>query len=281
MTLQEVYRSGRQALTAAGIETASFEAVCLFEKHFGMDRQALILSGEQQADAAAAELFNRDIGERVSGRPLQYILGYWDFMSLRLMVREGVLIPRPETELLVERAANLLQDTPDARVLDLCGGTGAVACGLASLLPEIQVESVELSDTALACMRENKEQLRMENVAITKADVLLGPDLKSYGTVRAILSNPPYIPSDDIPHLQAEVQHEPRMALDGGNDGLVFYRAIAEKWLPCVQPGGFVAVEIGIGQEKAVPEIFESTGLLTECFRDFNGIPRVVLGKVR
>lgn len=281
MTLQEVYRGGRRALTAAGIENASFEAVCLFERRFGMDRQALILEGFRQADPEAEELFNKDIGERVSGRPLQYILGFWDFMSLRLAVHEGVLIPRPETELLVEQSACLLRGAPHAKVLDLCGGTGAVAFGLSSLLPDIRIESVELSDAAIACMHENKERLHMDNVTLTKADVLAGPDPKSAGTVRAILSNPPYIPSGEIPHLQAEVRHEPRMALDGGNDGLVFYRAIAERWLPCVQPGGFIAVEIGIGQEQAVPRIFRSAGLSTECFEDYNGIPRVVVGRVR
>lgn len=264
-------------LTEAGCEDAAFDARCLLEDLGGLPRGHAAddtpLTTEQEAALETA------IAQRESGRPLQYILGEWEFLALTLKVGEGVLIPRPDTELLCEVAAEQLRGKTNPRVLDLCAGSGCVGLGVASLHPDAVVTEVELSEDALLYLRENI--LRYPNYAVTvrQADVLT--DCAAFdGSYDAILSNPPYIPTADLPALQKEVQREPQMALDGDADGLKFYRTIAERWCEKLASGGFVAVEVGIGQAEDVAALFAAKGLeTTAIYPDLAGIPRVVLAR--
>ncbi len=264
-------------LTEAGCEDAAFDARCLLEDFGGLPRghaaDDTALTEAQEAALAAA------LDQRVAGRPLQYILGEWEFLAITLKVGEGVLIPRPDTELLCEVAAQHLRGKSAPRVLDLCAGSGCVGLGVASLHPDAVVTEVELSDAALPYLRQNVTRYPDYAVTVRQADVLA--DYAAFdGPYDAILSNPPYIPTADLPDLQKEVQREPQMALDGDADGLKFYRTIAEHWCEKLAEDGFVAVEVGIGQAEDVAALFAARGLEnTGIYPDLAGIPRVVLAR--
>lgn len=265
------------ALTAAGCEDAAFDARCLLEDLGGLPRGQMAddtpLTAEQTAALTAA------LARRADGYPLQYILGAWEFLALTLTVGEGVLIPRPDTELLCEAAARRLQAVPNPRVLDLCAGSGCVGLGVASLKPDAQVTAVELSDAAWPYLTANIACYPAYAVTPVQADVLADYDAFT-GEYDAILSNPPYIPTAHLPALQREVHHEPTMALDGSPDGLLFYRAIAEHWCGKLRRGGFCAVEVGVDQAADVAALFAAAGLEnTAILPDLAGIPRVVIGR--
>ena len=264
-------------LAEAGCEDAAFDARCLLEDVGGMPRGRVaddtLLTAEQETALDVA------LTQRAEGRPLQYILGQWEFLTLTLKVGEGVLIPRPDTELLCEVAARQLRGKSAPRVLDLCAGSGCVGLGIASLYPSAVVTEVELSDAALPYLRENVTRYPDYAVTVRKGDVLA--DFAAFdGPYDAIVSNPPYIPTADLPALQKEVQREPKMALDGDADGLKFYRTIAEHWCEKLSPDGFVAVEVGIGQAEDVAALFAAQGLEnTGVFTDLGGVDRVVLAR--
>ena len=264
-------------LTEVGCEDAAFDARCLLEDLGGLPRGHA--ADDTPLTEEQAAVLETALDERVAGRPLQYILGEWDFLSLTLKVGEGVLIPRPDTELLCEVAAEQLRGKTAPAVLDLCAGSGCVGLGVASLCPSAQVTEVELSADALPYLRDNVARYPDYDVAVRQANVLT--DHTAFdGLYDAILSNPPYIPTADLPSLQKEVQREPQMALDGDADGLKFYRTIAEHWCEKLAPNGFVAVEVGIGQAEDVAALFAASGLEnTGIFTDLGGVDRVVLAR--
>ncbi len=270
-------RDATARLAAAGCEDAAFDARCLLEDLGGLPRGAAAedtpLTAAQQSALATA------LSQREAGRPLQYILGEWEFLTLTLSVGEGVLIPRPDTELLCEAAAQRLSGIPHPRVLDLCAGSGCVGLGVASLIPDAAVTAVELSEQAWPYLTENIRRYPAYDVTAHRGDVLT--DHTAFdGVYDAILSNPPYIPTGDLATLQREVQQEPRMALDGAADGLQFYRVIAEHWCGKLTENGFCAVEVGIGQAADVAALFAAAGLAnTEILRDLGGVERVVIAR--
>ena len=277
VTRREWLAAATARLTDAGCEDAGFDARCLLEDFGGLPRGRRAddtpLTGAQESVLAAA------LEERAEGRPLQYILGEWEFLSLTLKVGEGVLIPRPDTELLCETAARHLAHRPAPRVLDLCAGTGCVGLGVASLVPDARVTAVELSEDALPYLTENVARYPAYHMTVQKGDVLADHGAFS-GPYDAILSNPPYIPTGDLAGLQREVQREPQMALDGTADGLAFYRTIAEHWCEKLAPDGFCAVEVGAGQAEGVAALFAAKGLKTvDILPDLAGIDRVVVAR--
>ena len=281
-TLQMIYTQGKQRLQKAGNESPAFDAMCLFTHVFRMDRQALLLrGGAMQAAPEQEAAFFALIEERANGRPLQYILGRWPFLHLELTMGEVVLIAREDTAVLVETAAGLIQAEQPA-VLDLCAGTGAVGLGLASLVPGARVTCVERYAPAFAYLQQNIGLCREQgvaNVSAVRGDVLSRTFAASFGQVDAVVSNPPYIETAVLPTLQAEVQREPRTALDGGEDGLLFYRALADIWVPKIKPGGVIAVEIGEGQEAEVSRLFSAAGIeRIQLKKDCGDIIRVVAG---
>ena len=278
MTYQELYQLGKKELKKAGVDTPAFDAICLFSHCCGMDRTKLIVHGNEEVIALQAKAFLQAIAKRAARYPLQYLLGEWEFMGLPFFVGEGVLVPREDTEVLVNTALVSLQNVNSPRILDLCAGSGAVSIGFWSQKNDAEVTAVELSQTALGYLQKNIVR-HGANVTIKQRDVLLGPWQGENESFDAVLSNPPYIPSKDIATLQPEVQKEPPLALDGGEDGLLFYRVIGEKWLPCLKPGGFLAVEIGVHRAEAVEALFLKCGLKSiKTVRDFNNMERVVTG---
>lgn len=282
MTFQQAYQEGKNRLQSAGIDSPAFDAICLFRCAFGMDRQGLLLRGEQEAPVKQTEAFFHTIVQRCSRRPLQYILGEWEFFGMRFAVGEGVLIPREETELLVYTAAELLSGHPAPRVADLCAGTGAVGLGLSRLRSDARVACLEWYEQAYSYLQRNLKQYGEERVTAVRADITQGDSAPELVDLNAIVSNPPYIDSAELPLLQKEVQAEPPTALDGGSDGLDFYRSIASVWFPRLKQGGIVAVEIGETQAEAVSALFRKSGLMRlQVHQDFNGFDRVVSGVYR
>ncbi len=279
MTVFELQKRIEEILEAGGCETPAFDAVCLLEDIGGIGRGQVPASRSLLLAPHCVETVLKAAARRAAGEPLQYLLGTWDFLGLTVEVGEGVLIPRPETELLCQVAAEYLQALPHKNVYDLCAGSGCVGLGVASLCPSAKVTALELSEKAFAYLERNVARYPAYRVTATRANVLTEYDRFSE-PIDAILSNPPYIKTADLDTLQREVQHEPRMALDGDEDGYRFYRVIAERWLPKLSPCGFVAVEVGIGQAQMVAELFRRHGMThTTVHPDFAGIDRVVVGK--
>lgn len=282
MTCRQLYLDARRRLQQAGVETAPGDAALLAEKFLGLDRAGLALHGEEEPSPEQEAAFLQGVQERCARRPLQYILGEWEFLGLSLAVGEGVLCPREDTAVLVETLGQALQHTPPPRGVDLCAGTGAVALGLLQGNPDLSILCVEWSDQALPYLQENLRRYGQGRATARKGDVLSPAFAASFpqGSLDFVASNPPYIATEELPTLQLEVQKEPALALDGGEDGLVFYRAIAQLWVPKVKPGGLVAVEIGETQGPAVRELFQQAGLLhVEIEQDWAGLDRVVWGR--
>ena len=284
MTLSELYRSGKETLRKAGCDSPEFDAACLAEKAWGLDRQGLFLRGNREANPEEEASFLQMIRERAAHRPLQYILGSWPFMDMQLLVGEGVLAPREDTEVVVRAAASLLQNTGSPLYgIDLCGGTGAVALGLCSLVPGLRMDCVEWMPEAFAFLEQNTRRFGEGRVRPVRGDVLDARTAEALfpHPVDVLISNPPYVRAGEIPGLQQEVQQEPHSALDGGQDGLVFYRAITDFWIPKVKPGGVVAVEIGEEQAEAVCQLFQKAGVTELCVhQDLAGLDRAVTGKI-
>lgn len=282
MKVKDLYSRAVRLLEQNGCEDAAFDARCLLEDVGGLPKHTPLLSGEAEMPAEKAAAVLEAVGRRATGYPLQYLLGNWDFLNLTLAVGDGVLIPRPDTERLCEVAAEWLNlhAQAGATVLDLCAGTGCVGLGVASLCRRpLNITAVEYADTALSYLRQNAARYPQYAVRAVQADVLR--DAASFGGgYTALLSNPPYIPTADLPSLMREVQYEPREALDGDTDGLRFYRQIAENWVAHLRPGGLCAVEVGIGQAEAVAVLFEQAGLQNvRTAADYAGVLRVVAGE--
>ena len=275
MTLSELRRDCAVRLAPVCGDDAAYDADLLIQKAYGLTRSEPITAFDRAVDENAVLPF---VMRRISGEPTQYILGEWEFYSLPFYVGEGVLIPRQDTELLVERALALIADRPSPRVLELCSGSGCIAVSIAKLRSDAQVTAVELYDGAMEYLARNVRRNDV-NVEIRKFDVLSTPaDFDRYDL---IVSNPPYITGDAMKTLQREVNREPHTALYGGEDGLDFYRAIAEKWLGLMSEQGKIAVEIGFDQAEAVRGIFESHGIDTVCEQDLSGHDRVIYGTLK
>jgi release factor glutamine methyltransferase len=213
--------------------------------------------------------------KRKQGTPLQYILGKWWFYKSEFFVGRGVLIPRQDTELLVETGLELVKDKPDADICDLCSGSGCVAISLAKELPQSKVCAVEKFDDAYDYLVKNTEYNGAKNLTPVKADVCDAP----FGKYDLIVCNPPYIPNSDKEILSAEVLNEPHTALFGGEDGLYFYRVISSLWKTALKKGGHLAFEVGIKEADAVAEILKQEGFANISSKtDLLGIQRVVFG---
>lgn len=278
MTIGEAYRMGRKFLRESGCDSPSFDAGCLFQKAFGLDRQQRILDSDREADEKKTAAYLAMARERTGGRPLQYILGEWPFFGLTLAVGEGVLCPREETELLVREAARRLEGNGRPEILDLCSGSGTVALGLASCFPGAHITAAEKYERAFSYLEKNIAKTGLSNVKAVHLDLFDPNAAKSFSGLDAVVCNPPYVRTGEIPGLQREVRREPQEALDGGADGLRFYRALAELWLPELKPGGIAAVEIGEGEAAAVCTLFGTALADLRVLRDFAGYDRVVSG---
>jgi len=234
---------------------------------------------QEQASNEVCSVFFELVQRRAKSEPIAYITGYKDFMSLTIKVTPKVLIPRPETEILVEHVIEHFNGK-QAEILELCTGSGCIAVALAKYLPKSKITAVDISETALQAAAENIRIGQLEQrVNLIKCDIL-SPNEITGQTYDAIVSNPPYIKSADVLQLMPDVRlYEPSIALDGGADGVAFYRAIAGICSKSLKAGGLAAVEIGVGQAEEVAEIFSGGLEDIRVLKDFSGIERVVTGK--
>jgi len=279
MTISEWLKHARERLSQTGCPDPDVDARWIAEDALGMTRQALVFESDRAVSRNQLYTLESMLDRRASGEPVQYILGTADFMGLRFRVAEGVLIPRQDTETLVEAALIDLRQRPGRpALLDLCCGSGCVGLSLASLAPHARVTLSDISPEALEVARANQKALGV------KAELRQGDLFGAVGRERfdVITANPPYIPSGELPTLQREVRFEPALALDGGADGLDFYRRIAEAAADHLNPGGALFVEVGIRQAPDVRAILKThlPAAATGTVRDLNGIERVVFGKI-
>ena len=277
--LYSVYREAIKALTEAGCDSPEFDAQQLVSFCLGLNKTQMLLNSGSPVEEGKLFFFKECIKRRCNHEPLQYIIGMWDFHRFSFKVGEGVLIPRPETELLVEFAAEKIQKNDFKVVYDLCCGSGCIGLTVAKLFPNIKVICVDISDKAIDYTTMNRELLGADNVTIVKADVLDSVGFLGLPRPDIILSNPPYIKTEEIKTLQPEIAFEPFMALDGGDDGLVFYRALSEGWFTYINKGGYIAMEIGEEQGKDVLSLFVNKAEKARVIKDANGLDRVVAVK--
>lgn len=276
MTANELYRFCLKELSFT--DCGDFEASCIFEDILNISKNDLITKNLQVTNQQV-ELVKSLIYQRKKGRPLQYILGKWDFYDMSFFVGEGVLIPRPETEMLVDLALDSIKNIQNPIIFDLCAGSGCVGLTVAKHRPDSKVYLFEKEDKAYEYLERNTEKYSLTNAYPKKCDIF------SYGfsdlpKADVLLSNPPYIKTEEIPSLQREVLNEPVSALDGGSDGLVFYRCIYDKWLKTVAAGGFLAFECGDGQGQEICNIFKPKTVSQKIIFDFNNIDRIVTFRI-
>ena len=272
MRIGEACRAAAAQLRAAGVPDPAWDSGQLMSRVTGLAPLMARLS-ERELTAKEATAFDALVQRRLQREPLQYILGTQDFCGRSFAVDGRVLIPRPETELLAERAVRALQAFgPGTHALDLCCGSGCLGITLALEVPSAQVDMADLSEDALAVTRKNAERLGAQ-VSLLRGDLWDAVDARQY---QLIVSNPPYIPDADCLALQAEVMREPPMALKGGMDGLDFYRRIAAGLRKHLLPGGVLLLEVGFDQAERVAELLRAAGCETACHEDYQHILRMV-----
>lgn len=273
-----------QFLSAAGIESPDKEAEIILRDALNMSVINIYRDDPELTDKQMS-LLESIVSRRTRREPLQYILGHVEFMGLRMQIGKGVLIPRPETELMAELAikkAGAVHESP-LRILDLCTGSGCLALALAKEFPAAHVYSSDISEIALGYARRNADLNGINNVTFLQGN-LFGPFTKlltlnsKLFAFDLIISNPPYIKSDDIKNLQTEIKDwEPLNALDGGEDGLDYYRRIVPKAHHFLKDNGILMLELGEGQGNAVSQIFMDTGYKNiQIVKDYAGIERII-----
>lgn len=276
MTYREIYEKGKRALTEAELEEAGLDARLLLEFICETNRNDLLVHGGREVTSEQAAAYLALIEKRAQRIPLQQLTGIQDFMGLEFKVNEHVLIPRQDTEILVEEVLKELRDGMD--ILDMCTGSGCILISLLRYSNDCTGLGVDISEKALAVARENAEALLPpdKQVRFLQSDLFEAVD----GRYDVIVSNPPYIPSSVIGTLMPEVKdHEPLKALDGSEDGLLFYRKISRECKKYLKPGGMLFYETGYDQGAAVSEILAEEGFgELQIIKDYAGLDRVVSG---
>ena len=277
MTSREVLRAAAQELTEAGVPDADYDAGLLMERITGEPALQIRAGMTKDLTETENEAFQELIHRRCNREPLQYLLGDTVFLGNLYRVGSGVLIPRPETEMIAQEGIRWLRmRLPDnLLVLDLCCGSGCLGIAVKREVPEAAVTLTDLCEDALAIAKENSVRLKAD-CEILQGDLFTPVSGRKFDL---IISNPPYIPSSECDHLQEEVQWEPRTALDGGADGLDFYRRIAEEAPKHLRSPGYLVLEIGYGEAESVEAMLRAGGAMkVHTEKDFSGIPRMVCG---
>ena len=280
ITYNNLYLDLRQRFHKAGMADPTLEARELVCCAAGKSREELSRDGRLYVPAAVEQQVERLAQRHLAGEPVAYLIGEWEFYGLPLDIDRQVLIPRADTETLVDCALPFLRGQTGSRVLDLCAGSGCVGLAVASQVADCRVTLGEISEGALRICRQNIRRNDLsDRVAPLQVNAMAAPP-RQLGTYDCILCNPPYIPTGDIAGLDVSVREfEPHDALDGGEDGLDFYRAVSSLWREALRTGGMLFFEVGIGQADDVLRIMRSFGFGDlEITPDPAGIPRVVQG---
>ena len=282
-TYSEVYLAARKTLREAGIETFDLDSRLMAAKATNKSvaeflRDSRLYVGDDTFENEMNEMVQR----RLKGEPVAYITGQWEFYGLPLVITEDVLIPRDDTEVLVNQAVELLKAKgPNTRVLDLCCGSGCIGLSIAHTIRGAKIIMADISQKALAVARQNVLMNNLtKNVTCLEANALESPPMM-FGRFDLIVCNPPYIPTKVVEELDISVKdYEPHVALDGGEDGLDFYQAVTEKWKEILKNGATIMFECGIDQASSIADILRANGFTDiKKYKDTLGIERVVTGK--
>jgi release factor glutamine methyltransferase len=276
-TIQTILNWTRQYFLDKGVENPRLDAEVLLSHILGKERLYLYVHFDQPLEEQELAAFRTAVKKRAARLPVAYIIGSKEFMGLDFDVTPAVLIPRPDTEILVEAALSRLKAVENACFLDIGTGSGAICISMLANLPAAKGVTVDISPEALTIAKGNAAKHQVEQRLTFCQGDLFTPVKGQRFT--AILSNPPYIPKGDIPGLTPEVRQEPNLALVGGEDGLDFYRRIVKEGRNYLIDGGFMAMEVGIGQSQLVAVMAEETGCfkVSEIVKDYGGIERVVV----
>ena len=282
-TYNELYINTRNTLKRSGIEAYALEARVLVANAAGKSVQQLLRDLSLYTTDQVEQQVAAYTARRLEGEPVAYITGDWEFYGLPMKVTKDVLIPRSDTELLVDLVkAALTGYKMDARILDLCCGSGCITCAVGHELPATKLVAVDLSASALEVCRTNVNLNRLTTrVICMQADATASPPL-GIGSFDVIVSNPPYIATDEIRTLDRSVRdYEPVWALDGGADGLRFYKAIIKYWKSLLRPEGLLIFEVGEGQAEAIADMLAAAGFSsTSIHQDTRGVDRAVVGRM-
>ncbi len=280
ITYNDLYLDVRRQLRESGVEASTLEARELVCFGTGKSREELQRDSRLYASPEREAQVRRLVERRMAGEPVAYLIGEWEFYGLPLDISQDVLIPRSDTEVLAEQALAYIRQLGECRVLDLCAGSGCVGLAIASQAPQARVILGEIDDSALKICRQNIRRNGLSSRVMPIQTNALEKPPRSLGEFQCIVCNPPYIPTGDISGLEVSVRdYEPHLALDGGKDGLNFYRAVTGHWRESLVPGGRLYFEVGIGQADPVLRLMRSQGFGDlQVIKDHHKIPRVVLG---
>jgi len=253
------------------------EAELVLTHVLNCDRLSLYLNKDSKLDKDKSALFSSILKRRIKGQPVQYILGSSEFMGLKFKVDKRVLIPRPETEILVEAAIEGLKNIEKPDVLDIGTGSGCIAVSLAKNIPNCKIMATDISPEALELAGQNADLYRVK-IEFLRSDLFAGLRLKEFDL---IISNPPYVPTRELKSLAREISFEPVLALDGGSDGLDFYRRIISQASGYLKKGGLLVFEVGINQAGQVKDMLETGEKFDDLriIKDYNNIQRVVIAR--
>ena len=278
LTIKQTLTKGTIMLKNSNKESPKLKARLLLQYILKKSRQYLIVYDNQEVDKKAQWEYFVNIEKLTKGMPLQHITHTQEFMKMDFYVDENVLIPRPDTEILVEETIKIAQTMERPKILDLCTGSGAIAISLKKYIPSAQVYAVDISKKALEIAKKNAHRLEAE-VKFIESNLFEKIKNEKFDI---IVSNPPYIKKSDINYLSQEVQKEPQIALDGGYDGLDFYRKISYQAIDYVKFGSYLCFEIGYDQKEEVLEVLKGIEHYTKtyCKKDLCGNDRVVITQV-
>lgn len=278
MTIKQAITKGMIMLKSNNVESPKLKARLLLQYVLDKPRQYIIVYDNKEIDKQQQWQYFVNIEKLTKGIPLQHITHRQEFMKMDFFVDENVLIPRSDTEILVEEVIKIAQKYNSPRILDLCTGSGVIAISLKKFVPNADITAVDISEKALEIAQKNAEKLEAK-INFVKSDLFDKLDNKKFDI---IVSNPPYIRKDEIKKLSEEVQKEPKIALDGGEDGLDFYRIIAEQAINYLKTGSFLCFEIGYNQKNDVIKIIEDEQNYknTYCKKDLYGNDRIIITQV-
>ncbi|WP_040192772.1 peptide chain release factor N(5)-glutamine methyltransferase [Clostridium culturomicium] len=282
MNISEALSSGYNLLKEAQIESYIIDTQLLLSRVLNVDKLYLIMNRNEELSKEIEVKFEELLKKRKEKMPIAYILNDVEFMGLHYYVKEGVLIPRPDTEILVEECLTIIKNNQLKTICDMCCGSGAIGLAIGKHMEDTKVCLYDISDTAIEVSSRNQEILGLERrTNIIKSDLFERP-LKEKMKFDMIVSNPPYIEEHIIPTLMEDVKnYEPHLALSGGPDGLEFYRRICEDGKELLNPSGYMCFEIGYNQEQETKELLRENGFIDiYSLRDLGGNFRVVIGKL-
>lgn len=280
-TIEQLLVEGKRLLKDAHIETWALDAEVLLSHILSFSRVQLFTNSKDKLLEEQEIKFKEFIYKRLQGTPIQYLTNEQEFMSLPFYVNESVLIPRQDTEILVETALNLINKEKETQILDLCTGSGCIGISMAYYAPYSNIIGIDISDSALKVAEYNAKINGVnDRISFVKSNLFNEVPNSLKGKLDMIISNPPYIPTKDIKMLMKEVrEHEPSIALDGGQDGLDFYKLIIKDGKEYLKSGAILIFEIGYNQGKIVSQVLKSSGFKeVEIKKDLAGLDRVVFG---